>query len=113
MSKHRIKVCTTDGIWLIGTIDDIDFWVKVCDEPSGFGIGGGRVIKLHLRTKFLGRELFAYERGWDKPPRTPEHEALLKAMLLFCEELPTQKQWRHSMRRIRTFVIDDEAGTEK
>lgn len=93
---HKIAACTKDGIWLLGTVDDYIFEAKVCDEASGFGIDCGRVIKLHAR-KYCedkkGKEIFAYERGWDKYPRG-KHKGVAQALIRFCESLPEQDIWR-------------------
>lgn len=107
MDEHTIKVYTKDGIWLIGTVDDYPFWAKVCDEASGFGIDDGRVIKLHVGGKRRGQELFAYERGWDKYPKTPAQKGIRNAMLAFCAALPRQDEWRQTMRREQTFTVTE------
>lgn len=109
MTEHRITAYTKDGIWLLGTIDDDPFQAKVCDEASGFGINGGRVIKLHVGGISYDNEQIAYERGWDKYPDTAKDQALLDALLLFCASLPEQDVWRQILREPKMFlVVDDE-----
>ena len=111
MVDHKIAACTKDGIWLLGTVDDYIFEAKVCDEASGFGIDCGRVIKLHAR-KYCedkkGKEIFAYERGWDKYPRG-KHEGVAQALIRFCESLPEQDIWRHTFyKKVRRFLVTED-----
>lgn len=108
---HKIAACTKDGIWLLGTVDDYIFEAKVCDEASGFGIDCGRVIKLHAR-KYCedkkGKEIFAYERGWDKYPRG-KHKGVAQALIRFCESLPEQDIWRHTFyKKVCRFLVTED-----
>ena len=108
---HKIAACTKDGIWLLGTVDDYIFEAKVGDEASGFGIDCGRVIKLHAR-KYCedkkGKEIFAYERGWDKYPRG-KHKGVAQALIRFCESLPEQDIWRHTFyKKVRRFLVTED-----
>ena len=111
MVDHKIAACTKDGIWLLGTVDDYIFEAKVCDEASGFGIDCGRVIKLHAR-KYCddkkGKEIFAYERGWDKYPRG-KHKGVAQALIRFCESLPEQDIWRQTFyKKVRRFLVTED-----
>ena len=111
MVDHKIAACTKDGIWLLGTVDDYIFEAKVCDEASGFGIDCGRVIKRHAR-KYCedkkGKEIFAYERGWDKYPRG-KHKGVAQALIRFCESLPEQDIWRHTFyKKVRRFLVTED-----
>lgn len=111
MVDHKIAACTKDGIWLLGTVDNYIFEAKVCDEASGFGIDCGRVIKLHAR-KYCedkkGKEIFAYERGWDKYPRG-KHKGVAQALIRFCESLPEQDIWRHTFyKKVRRFLVTED-----
>ena len=111
MVDHKIAACTKDGIWLLGTVDDYIFEAKVCDEASGFGIDCGRVIKLHAR-KYCddkkGKEIFAYERGWDKYPRG-KHKGVAQALIRFCESLPEQDIWRQTFyKKMRRFLVTED-----
>ena len=111
MVDHKIAACTKDGIWLLGTVDEYIFEAKVCDEASGFGIDCGRVIKLHAR-KYCddnkGKEIFAYERGWDKYPRG-KHKGVAQALIRFCESLPEQDIWRHTFyKKVRRFLVTED-----
>ena len=107
MGEYLIVARTPNGIWLTGTIEDHPFGVKVCDEESGFGIDDGRVIKLYVNDPDTDEELFAYERGWETYPRTPEQQELCDALLTFCASLPEQDVWRRTMRQPKMFLIID------
>ena len=111
MVDHKIAACTKDGIWLLGTVDDYIFEAKVCDDASGFGIDCGGVIKLHARKNCedkKGKEIFAYERGWDKYPRG-KHKGVAQALIRFCESLPEQDIWRHTFyKKVRRFLVTED-----
>lgn len=111
MSDHKIAACSMDGIWLKGTVDDFIFQAKVCDESSGFGINGGRVIKLHVeqsRGEMLPKEIIAFERGWDKRPKG-KYKDVFRAMIRFCESLPEQSIWSKTFyRKVHRFLITDD-----
>ena len=111
MTDHIITVHTMDEIWLIGSVDEYPFWTKVCDEPSGFGIDGGRVIKLHIGRKRKSGEIAAYERGWDKYPRGA-HKGLAQAVIRFCESLPDQSTWRSTFKPERKFLVTEDSVLE-
>ena len=106
MIDHTVTAYTKDGIWLFGTVDEYPYQAKVCDEPSGFGIDYGRVIKLHA-FKGRGQEIFAFERGWDKYPRGA-YKGLCQALVRFCESLPVQDIWRNTFQTERRFLITDD-----
>lgn len=107
MSDHKIAACSLDGIWLKGTVDDYIFQAKVCDAASGFGIDGGRVIKLYAQNAD-GKEIFSYERGWDKRPRG-KYKGLAQALVRFCDSLPEQAIWRKTFyKKVRRFLITDD-----
>jgi len=106
MVDHVITVHTVDEIWLIGSVDEYPFWAKVCDEASGFGIDGGRVIKLHIGSKRNSGEIVAYERGWDKFPKG-KHKGLAQALIRFCKSLPEQNIWRNTFRTERRFLVTE------
>lgn len=76
-SKYEIKVSQTDGNWQIGTINGIQFWAKVYDEPSENGIEGGNISKLTIKG------VCDYERDWLAKPRTKSGKDMLAAMLDF------------------------------
>ena len=58
---------------------DLMVSVKVVDKPAeGFGIDGGRIIKLEIR---IGREIIAnYDRGWGI--RVPEEAQMIYESVL-------------------------------
>ena len=55
--------------------------IKYFDEPSRFGIKGGRVSKLWVSDEDTKEEILWYERGWVTKPQDPESKAILKAIL--------------------------------
>jgi len=59
----------TDELWQRGMIypGGYSYHVKVCGQPSQFGIEGGRVSKLTVWC--MGRKIINYDRGWDVKPR--------------------------------------------
>lgn len=48
----------------------IDYWVKHYEEPSEWGIEGGRISKLCL--KVGAKDICSYDRGWDIKPESEE-----------------------------------------
>ena len=108
---HTIKVCTMDGVWFKGTVDNLGFEMKVCDKPTDFGIDGGRIIKLRVRKYVEGKrdkELFSYERGWGKRPRG-KYKDVAKAMIRFSESLPEQGIWQRTFyRKLHRFLVTDD-----
>jgi len=60
----------------------IHYWIKVFDEPSAFGIDGGRISKLMLKRK--NEIVCNYDRGWDIKPVDQDVEAALQ-ILIFSE----------------------------
>lgn len=58
------------------------YWVKVCeDTESGYGIAGGRIIKLMIKT---GNEIICnYDRGWDV--KATRYEARFALTILLHE----------------------------
>ena len=60
----------------------IHYWIKVFDEPSRFGIDGGRISKLTLKRK--NEIVCNYDRCWDMKPVDEDVEAALQ-ILIFSE----------------------------
>ena len=56
------------------------YWVKHYEEPSEFGINGGRISKLMI--KIDGKITANYDRGWDIYPTTKEAELALCILLI-------------------------------
>ena len=70
-------------MWKEGTIkiqnSVFHYWVKVYDEPSRFGIDGGRISKLMLKRK--NEIVCNYDRGWDIKPVDGDTESALQILL--------------------------------
>lgn len=75
-----IKITRVDGNWQFGTIDGVEFQVKVYEEPSEeYGIDGGNISKLWIK------DTLTYDRGWNERPRTKKAKELLKRILKHFE----------------------------
>ena len=57
----------------------IHYWMKVYDEPSEFGINGGKISKLMLKRS--GRIVCNYDRGWDVKPADPDTALAVELLL--------------------------------
>ena len=55
------------------------YWIKVYDEPSHFGIDGGKVSKPTLKRD--GKIVCNYDRGWDIKPSDPDTQLALEILL--------------------------------
>lgn len=76
MAKFNgIVIKNIDGLWQMGTIDDIRFSAKVYEEDSEFGINNGNVSKLWIEG------VLNYDRGWEIKPKTPEGKEMLNRLL--------------------------------
>lgn len=64
--------------WVEGYADDTFFQAKLYDEPSPFGINGGRVSKLHIDGGVN------YDRGWD----TGKNHPSIGPVIDFLESTP-------------------------
>lgn len=53
--------------------------MKVYDEPSQYGINGGKISKLMLKRN--GKIACNYDRGWDIKPDDPDTELALELLL--------------------------------
>ena len=62
-----------------GKVKAVHYWVKAFDEPSYFGINGGKILKLSL--KLNGEWIANYDRGWDIEPTCEEAEIALCILL--------------------------------
>lgn len=56
--------------------------MKRFDEPSEYGINGGRISKLTLRDKDSGEFVVNYDRGWDMEPETEEADTAVKILIM-------------------------------
>ena len=85
-SEYEIKVTGETGNWTFGTVkksnggETFVFQAKHYEEPSQFGIDGGRISKLCVRRDGESKDVIAYERGWLVEPRTAAHRAVLTAL---------------------------------
>lgn len=46
------------------------------EEPSKYGIDGGRISKLHIKNTKTGKDVVSYDRGWDKKPGNQDIELM-------------------------------------
>ena len=71
-------------MWREGTVgvhgDIFHYWVKFYEEPSQFGIDGGRISKLMIKRK--DRIVCNYDRGWDVRPVDENTDIALQILLL-------------------------------
>jgi hypothetical protein len=74
-------------MWKEGAIKINKSWfhyqLKVYDEPSEFGIDGGRISKVIITRK--GETVCDYDRGWGTKPVDEDTEKALQ-ILLFSEK---------------------------
>lgn len=64
-----------------GFVDGVYWEAKVYDTPSQFGINGGRISKLHMRSD--GEILANYDRGWDVIPKQEAMEIYQKILAMY------------------------------
>ena len=76
-----------DDLWRIGNarIHGKDYTVmgKVFDEPSKYGINGGRISKLSVwpKEKNWSNSIINYDRGWDIEPKGHKAKKILNEIL--------------------------------
>jgi hypothetical protein len=78
------KSLWTDGRIL--TMEGYSFSAKMHDEPSKFGIEGGKISKLEVRKD--DEIVMNYDRGWDVDPKTPEHKEALQRIRNGLDDTP-------------------------
>jgi len=87
MKKARIVAAGVPGTnWTKGTVTlpngrKFLFEAKHFEEPSHFGIDGGRISKLGAMTAVRRTLAFHYDRGWDVRPKAGDHKAVLAALM--------------------------------
>lgn len=54
--------------------------MKKFDLPSPYGIGGGRISKLDIRTED-GQVVARYDRGWDIEPQDEDVKELINKII--------------------------------
>ena len=108
VKSHTLSVMTNDGKLLTGTIDGFPFGILVRDQPApAFGINGGRVIRLYVRSSDYASDWCHHDAYWIMRPETPEVEHIVKALLTFANSLPSQEVWRETFRWPHTFFTDE------
>lgn len=77
-------------MWYTGDLGNYSWEAKVYDEPSRYGIYGGRVSKLRIRDCFRNW-VVNYDRGWDVVPEG-ETIGIFEELLVYLENLPLRKE---------------------
>lgn len=62
-----------------GTKASVRYFVKHFDEPSEWGIEGGRISKLCLKAG--DRDIASYDRGWDVRPESEEAQVAFAILM--------------------------------
>jgi hypothetical protein len=57
------------------------YWAKVYEEPSEFGIEGGKISKLTIRESGNSKDLYNFDRGLDRDCADAEVEIILNILL--------------------------------
>lgn len=55
------------------------YWLKVYDKPSQYGINGGKISKLTLKSN--GKIVCNFDRGWDIKPTDPDTQLALGLLI--------------------------------
>lgn len=64
-----------------GNVKEIcHYWVKYYDEPSDYGINGGRISKLRIEKN--GVATCVYDRGWDIEPEAEDQMTQMALCIL-------------------------------
>lgn len=111
---YRVQITSLDGKFTQGTIEPggYRFEALIFDQPSQWGLNGGRISKLHIKDK-ADRPVVEYDRGFavDKNGRPERHSftqtRLIKAM---TDTFPSQMV-RTSAQPARR--VGAEASTER
>lgn len=77
-SEGEIRIPAKDSSRYV----DFKYQMKHFEEPSEFGIDGGRVSKLFLRETKSGEIACNYDRGWDIEPTSTEAETAYKILIM-------------------------------
>ena len=70
----KINISGCDGKRLV-----CEYWAKVYDKPSEYGIEGGKISKMEIDIN--GQKVCNYDRGWDMEPKTQAAKQALELML--------------------------------
>ena len=84
--KTKITEKTRRENWVGGTVKlangrTFRYNLLTFDEPSDFGIDGGRISKLWVATAARLTMVVNFDRGWDMKPQTSDHKAVYAALL--------------------------------
>lgn len=55
--------------------------MKQYEEGSEYGIEGGRISKLYMKSEKTDKEVCCYDRGWDRKPTTKNAKLALELIL--------------------------------
>ncbi len=75
-----------------GSIGQYHFFATVFDEPSEYGIDGGRISKLFVYTGFKTpsqRLCVSYDRQWEQEPETKDALVATARLLFSLQGLPS------------------------
>lgn len=53
------------GDWIREKTDKFDCRILAFDEPSQYGIDGGKISKLWIKDLSTNKQVVNYDRGWD------------------------------------------------
>lgn len=79
-----------DPLWVRGEGGGYKYQAKVYNEPSDYGIDGGRVSKLFIYEP-RGAAVVEYDRGWGMRPKSPEVTKVYKEIMQKLKQLPKIK----------------------
>ncbi|WP_050763165.1 DUF7678 domain-containing protein [Roseobacter sp. GAI101] len=80
---------TDKSLWIEGsimTMPGYTFHAKLYDEPSKFGIEGGKISKLDVRKD--DNLVMRYDRGWVVDPKTQEQKEALQRIRTGLDDTP-------------------------
>lgn len=75
--------------WVRGVVNEGEFTfsARLFDDTSILGIQGGRINKISISDR-SGKEITAYDRGWNKKPKSLAHKKVHEAVRDFLEAAP-------------------------
>ena len=82
--SRRGKVAKYGSSYRTGSEGEYRWEAQVFDQPSGYGINGGRVSKLWIMpkgTKGVSGAVCSFDRGWETKPKEPAVIALAKKIM--------------------------------
>lgn len=100
--KVFINPVEDDSMYVSGKVGNgtYEFYAKVFDEPSEYGIDGGRISKLTIVAgsinddpeELWNKVIVNYDRGWDIKPSNSKHMEIFHAILDELERLPSYEE---------------------